>query len=69
MEQFLANAALSLVFALLGFVLLFIGYRVFDSLTPQNLGKSIFEDGNVAAAVLAGAFIVGLALVIAAAIA
>ncbi|MCC6173729.1 MAG: DUF350 domain-containing protein [Chloroflexi bacterium] len=56
--------ALSLIFALLGFILLFVGYRVFDALTPTDLNKRIFHDGNVAAAVLAGAFVVGLAIVV-----
>ena len=32
---------LSFVFAVLGFVLLFIGYRLFDMLTPTDLNKRI----------------------------
>jgi uncharacterized membrane protein YjfL (UPF0719 family) len=67
-QQTLTNIGLSLVFALLGFVLLFIGYRVFDALTPTDLNKRIFEDGNVAAAILAGAFVLGLAIIVAMAI-
>jgi uncharacterized membrane protein YjfL (UPF0719 family) len=67
-QQMVTNILLSLVFALLGFVLLFIGYRVFDLMTPTDLNKRIFEDGNVAAAVLAGAFVLGLAIIIAMAI-
>ena len=66
--QTLANIVLSLVFALLGFALLFIGYRVFDALIPSDITKCIFEDGNVAAAILAGAFVLGLALIVAMAI-
>ena len=62
------NIFLSVLFALLGFVLLFIGYRVFDAMTPTDLNKRIFEDGNVAAAILAGAFVLGLAVIIAMAI-
>jgi putative membrane protein len=64
----LNNAVLSVLFAILGFVLLFIGYRVFDALTPTDLNKRIFEDGNVAAAILAGAFVLGLAIIVAMAI-
>jgi uncharacterized membrane protein YjfL (UPF0719 family) len=67
-QQMMTNIFLSLVFALLGFVLLFIGYRVFDMMTPTDLNKRIFEDGNVAAAILAGAFVLGLAIIIAMAI-
>ena len=68
LQQIIVNIALSLVFALLGFVLLFIGYRVFDRLIPSDITKCIFEDGNVAAAILAGAFVLGLAVIIAMAI-
>jgi putative membrane protein len=67
-QQIITNLFLSLVFALLGFALLFIGYRVFDALTPTDLNKRIFEDGNVAAAILAGAFVLGLAIIVAMAI-
>ena len=66
--QTVTNILLSLVFALLGFALLFIGYRVFDALTPTDLNKRIFEDGNMAAAILAGAFVLGLAVIVAMAI-
>jgi uncharacterized membrane protein YjfL (UPF0719 family) len=64
----ITNLVLSVVFAILGFVLLFVGYRVFDALTPTDLNKRIFDDGNVAAAVLAGAFVLGLAIIVAMAI-
>ena len=66
--QTITNLVLSLVFALFGFILLFVGYRVFDALTPTDLNKRIFEDGNVAAAILAGAFVLGLAIIVAMAI-
>lgn len=68
MANLLTNIILSIIFAALGFVLLFVGYRIFDSLTPLNLSKRIFEDGNIAAAIMAGAFVIGLAIVVAAAI-
>ena len=68
MEQTLSSILLSVLFALLGFVLLFVGYRVFDTLVPADLNKRIFEDGNLAAAVVVGAFIIGLAMIVANAI-
>jgi putative membrane protein len=68
MEQVLRNVVVSVVFAVLGFGLLFLGYKTFDRLTPTSLSRQIFEDRNVAAAVLAGAFVIGLAIVVAAAI-
>ncbi len=59
---------LSVLYALVGFVLLFLGYRIFDRFTPTDAQKKIFEEGNVAVAVLVGAFVIGLAMVISAAI-
>lgn len=55
---------LSIVYAILGMVLLYIGYRVFDWLTPTDMQEDIFKDGNVAVGILAGSFIIGLAIVI-----
>lgn len=59
---------LSVLYALVGTVLLFVGYRLFDLFTPTNAQKKIFEEGNVAVAVLMGAFLVGLGIVVAAAL-
>lgn len=67
-EQMLFNLLLAAIFSVLGFVLLFLGYRIFDTLTPTNLGRRIFEEGNVAAAIMAGAFVIGLALIVSASI-
>jgi uncharacterized membrane protein YjfL (UPF0719 family) len=67
-EQLLLNMLLALLFSILGFALLFVGYRAFDWFTPMDLGRKIFEDGNVAAAVMAGAFVLGIAIVVAASI-
>ena len=67
-ENTLNNLLLAILFALLGLILLIGGYRVFDVMTPTDLNAKIFEEGNIAAAVLAGAFIIGLAVVVAAAI-
>ena len=68
METVAYNMFLSAIFAVLGFVLLFIGFKVFDWLTPTDLAHQVFENNNLAAAVLAGAFIIGLAIVVSAAI-
>ena len=64
----LNSMLLSVIFALLGFVLLFLGYKVFDALTPADIAKQVFEHNNMAAAVLMAAFIIALAIVVAAAI-
>jgi uncharacterized membrane protein YjfL (UPF0719 family) len=59
---------LTVVYALVGFGLLYIGYRIFDQLTPGDAQDKIFKENNTAVAILVGAFIIGLALIIAAAI-
>lgn len=58
----------TIVYAVLGMLLLFLGYRVFDWMTPGDSQKKIFEEGNLAVAVLIGSFIIGLAIVILSAI-
>lgn len=68
MDPTLHNVLLSILFAGIGFALLFIGYRIFDLLTPTSLNEDVFKNGNLAAGVLAGAFVIALAIVIAAAI-
>ena len=59
---------LSLVYALVGMVLLYVGYKVFDMITPTDMQRAIFVDANRAVAIIAGAFILGLAIIIGAAI-
>jgi uncharacterized membrane protein YjfL (UPF0719 family) len=69
MDQIARNVIVSIAFAVIGFGLLFLGYRVLDVLTPHSMSNQIFEEHNMAAAILAGAFVIALALVVAAAIA
>ncbi len=59
---------LTVVYSVLGIVLLFAAFKVFDWLTPMDLGGQIFREKNVAAALMAGAFLVSLAVIISAAI-
>lgn len=68
LSQLALNMLLATVFSVLGFVLLFVGYKFFDFLTPGDLSRRIFEDGNVAAGIMAGAFVIAIAIVIAASI-
>lgn len=58
----------TILYAVVGILLLFFGYKVFDWLTPTDAQKKIFEERNTAVAILFGFFILGLAIVIAAAI-
>jgi len=65
-EAFLFTA--SIVYAALGAVLLLIAYKLFDAVTPFDLNKLICEENNTAAAIAVGAFLIAVALIIAAAI-
>lgn len=68
MDKTISDALLSVLFAVIGFVLLFVGYRVFDWLTPTDLAQDIFRDNNSAAAIFAGAFVIALAIIVSRAI-
>ncbi len=54
----------AVIYAFAGMALLLTGYKIFDWLTPTDLQKKIFEDGNVAVAVAVGFFMLGVAVVI-----
>ncbi len=57
-----------LIFAGIGIVAAIIGFKLFDLCTPGNWQKEIVENKNVAAAIVAGAVILGICLIIAASI-
>ena len=54
------------LFGIAGIVLLIIGYYVWELITPYNLRREIHENKNVAVAIVVAAFIIGMAIVIAA---
>lgn len=56
-----------LLFAAIGIAAAVIGYKVIDKCTPGDLNKEIMENKNVAAAILAAAVILGVSIIIAAA--
>ena len=55
-----------LLFAGVGIVAAIAGYKIFDKCTPGHLNKEILEHRNVAAAIIAGAVILGVCIIIAA---
>lgn len=55
------------LFALIGIVLAILGYRIFDKCTPGDLHREIVENKNIAAAIVAGAVILGVCVIVAAA--
>lgn len=56
-----------LIFAAIGIVAAVAGYKLFDKCTPGDLTREILEHRNVAAAIIAGAVILGVCIIVAAA--
>jgi uncharacterized membrane protein YjfL (UPF0719 family) len=67
--QTFGEAILStLAFGALGIFLAIIGFKIFDWVTPGHLAKEILEKQNMAAAIVAGAIVIGICLIVAHAI-
>ncbi len=62
------NLLASVVYALVGLVVFVVGLWVFRKIMPVDVHKEIEVDQNVALGVVMGSFIIGLALIISAAI-
>ena len=58
----------SMIFSLIGIVMFAASFLIIKMVTPFSLRKEIEEDQNVALAVLIGSVILGLSIIIAAAI-
>jgi uncharacterized membrane protein YjfL (UPF0719 family) len=56
-----------LVFAFIGLGVAVLGYKIFDKCTPGDLTKEIIENKNVAAAIIGAAVILGVCVIVAAA--
>lgn len=55
------------LFSLVGILAAIAGYKIFDKCTPGDLHQEIIQNKNVAAAIVAGAVILGVCIIIAAA--
>jgi len=58
----------SLVYSVLGIIVLFIAFWVIEKMTPENLWKEILEKQNLALAIVFAAFIIAIAIIISSAI-
>jgi len=56
----------SAAFGVLGIVLVLIGFKLFDKLITRVDFEAEINKGNIAAAILAGAVVVGISLIVAA---
>jgi len=58
----------TLAFGLAGIFLAIVGFKLFDAFTKFDLEKEICDNRNMAVAVLCGAMLLGICLIVAAAI-
>jgi len=58
----------SIVYSLLGIVILLVCFVIIEKLTPENLWKQIIEKQNMALAIIAAAFMIAIAIIISSAI-
>ena len=58
----------TIVFGLVGIILALIGFKLFDLITPFNLEREMCENKNVAVGVLCAGIVLGVCLIVAAAI-
>jgi len=63
-----ASVLTSIVYGLLGLILLLIGYHIYELVTPFSVKDELITHRNLAVGIVVAAFILGMALVIAAAI-
>jgi len=58
----------TLIFGVIGIALATVGFKLFDLVIKADIEKEIFENKNMAAALLAGAVVLGVSLIVAATI-
>lgn len=58
----------SIVYSLIGIAILGVCFWIFEKITPENVWKEIIEKQNVAIAIVAAAFMIAIAIIIASAI-
>ncbi|MEG1254247.1 DUF350 domain-containing protein [Clostridium sp.] len=61
--EMLMNLGVSLVFGLVGIVILIVGYKLFDFIVPADFNKEL-EKGNTAIAIFLAGMLIGLAIIV-----
>ncbi|MFY8181903.1 MAG: DUF350 domain-containing protein [Flavobacterium sp.] len=65
MEDILLKPVInSVLYSMLGFLILLICYYILEKLTPENTWKEIVQNKNTALAIVFAAFILGISLII-----
>lgn len=58
----------SILYAFLGFAILLVCYLIIEKITPEKTWHEISKNQNIALAIIFGAFIIGISIIISAAI-
>lgn len=58
----------SVIYSIIGIVILTVSFLIIEKITPENIYKQVVDKGNTAIAIIAGAFIIAIAIIISAAI-
>lgn len=58
----------SVIFSVIGIVILIAGYFIIEKITPENTWKEIVQNKNTALAIVFAALIIGISMIISAAI-
>ena len=68
--EYLKPAALigSLLYSFIGIVIMYVAFVVIDKITPYDLWKELCENRNQPIATVAAAFLIAIAIIVAAAI-
>jgi putative membrane protein len=68
MEQLANTVVVTLVFAIIGILLFALAFWIIAKISPISITKELEEDQNSALAIVIGAVIIGIALIVSAAI-
>ncbi|MEC4051011.1 DUF350 domain-containing protein [Flavobacterium sp. SUN046] len=58
----------SVIFSVLGIIILLLAYLFIEKITPENTWKEIVQKNNTSVAIVFGALIIGISMIISAAI-
>ncbi|RLZ06747.1 DUF350 domain-containing protein [Faecalibacter macacae] len=68
LELFYKGIIASVIYSIIGVTVLLVAYWIMERLTPEKSWKEIVENKNMALAIVFGAMILGISIIIAAAI-
>ncbi len=68
MDILMHPIANSVIFSAIGIVILLLTYWLIEKITPENTWKEIVEKNNLSVAIVFAAFIIGISMIVSAAI-